>query len=488
VNSSPLVELRPSAGSSFEAVGEAVNRLIADHNIVSDLVRKDPRFVDVAHQLDQYGIDIRPFDQEQMSAISSTELKTRARLFKTSLFNIKFKDAIGLSIKDKVFQAFLLRENSLMFDNRWSILSEDVVRGTLCEEVTNRYRLVRGPIINALLTAGPIEDVDSLPAEAKLQYASSLELLKGEAGSISKMVDEWLTNNESRVSHWKSLSEKAVLHKEEVDRFTMLARNAYNSKGRIIPKPLREAIESSKSFSDLIKGTNGRVTHDRHSIVLRERQAEIMEELGDNASIAERRQASLAALISDHLEYTVGHIFGLAAGVASNISATSMKSHFDPVEKLQRVKGPATMKAINTAFGQCLAALAQNSKYQSYVLELLEDGAMKEHHLNFEVSNSVVEGKPLADWISGVFAEKIIEMGRDGKLDLVSFPSKIGSETAYSHVASRAAGIHNQNYWTEKLTVFDMDMSRELKRHFGALPDADHFELYLNANAPSLSP
>lgn len=486
-NSQHIAEIRPEGKAASKRVDEIVQYLIEDNSTVAQLVKEDEAFRTIAKQMKSFGIDITPFETEPMSAVSRTDLETKARVFKTSLFSTGDN---GLSITDKSFHSFLFRENRFKLDGRWQYTSYEQASDKFRDEITNRYEIARQMIWPALVEAAKqdmyltalFSDYD---ANANIisdpRIKEFWKSVNDNSVNTESAFANWMLWNESRVFHWASIAKKASEIWEDTNDLVQKARSANNSRGKIVASVFTDSIAKASTFSESIKQISGRYTHDKNSIELRQRQQKVLESMRDQP-IPERKKAAIGALLSDHLSYVVGNVYGKFIGTAAKVDASKAIQKFDPADHFEAALCGKRREEIISSFGSALIGLAGHKSAKQYFSKLILE-AIKEHCLNVSFENGVLEGEPVENWIREQFSLIINDLSSDKKLRMNTWASAAGAHDAYVALASSAFALGEDTAYFRKCeSGIELIQENAIKERMGLVIDSNDFDIFLENN------
>lgn len=472
--------VKQESGTKIESI---VRELMNENAAVASLIEADARFEEIAVQFEELGIELRGFRDQPMTSLSRTEILERPGVFRSHVFISQQEDReVGMNITDYGFHLYLANRHGKNLENRWRHLTHDAWRNADRNEITNRYKLVKGFAAKKLL-----ERITELQASGELaQDADPLGMssIRSSAESVEKLAKNWLSETESRVAKWMNVAPRAILHKAELDQFVIHCRNAVNSRGTILPRVVKEVIDDTQRFIEEVRAiNNGRVTHERDSVTLRLRQEELMHGFGDDGAAPSQRRAMAAGLVvQDYLEYTIGRLYGLSVGVASNLAASRATQKIDPFVLLHQTRREKTIKRVQMAFGDALSALAMSKRYQNVVLDLLNTARDEGHPVNVTQSSRTIEGQiDIGSWINDEFA-RIISVSQARHMQpLTSWQGRLGMEDGFKYVAAHSAVIDPENYWAVEAHEGRTLDYQQVRMHFGTTVSVADFDAFIDA-------
>lgn len=484
INSAELVTHSSVKRESGVTIDEIVREIVDDNAVVADLIEADERFEVIRTRFESIGIDLTGFRDQPMTAISRTEIVSRPGVFRSHVFVSQQEGReVGMNITDFGFHLYLANQHGKKVENRWRHLTRDTWREVDRDEITNRYKLVKGYVASKLLEqVGELQASEQVSADAD---PLGMVSVRNSAESVTTFAKNWLTETESRVAKWANVAPRAALHKAELDQFLAHCRNAVNSRGTILPRVVKEVMVDTQRFiSEVQEANNGRVTHERDSVTLRLRQEEMMQAFSDNDLPQSQRRAVAAGLIvQDYLEYTIGRLYGLAVGVASNLAASRARQHIDPFALLHETKREKTIKRVQIAFGEALSALAMSKRFQNVVLDLLNTAREEGHPINVNTGARTLEGTiDIGSWINDEFARVIAASEVRQMQPLTSWQGRLGLDDGFKFVAENSADIDPENYWAVEAHEGRTLDDQEVRKHFGTAISVADFDAFIEAD------
>lgn len=469
-------------------VEELVQEVVNNNREVADLIEADPRYAQHRERFREIGINLSGFKDQPMTSISRTEIQSRQSIFRSHVF-IKYEDGneVGMNITDYSFHLYLANHHGKKIDGRWKHTTHTAWNDAYRDEVTNRYQLVKGFLARKVL-----DRIELLQAENKLARdiePPGLNKLVNDAQDVTILAKKWLSETESRVAKWANVAPRAALHKAELDEFLTHSRNAMNSRGTILPRIVKDVMEDTQAFiADVRAANDGSITHERDSIILRLRQEDFMNECAKRAVTPNELRSHAAGLvIQDYLEYTIGRMYGLAVGVSSNLAASRATQYVDPFTLLHGSKRGNTIRRVQTAFGDCLSALAMSKRYQNVVLDLLEAARDEGHPITFSKNDrTVVDGVEIGSWIADQFARIVAASEAPNMQALTSWQGKIGMDDGFKYVALHSSDIDIENYWHVEACEHRALSDHEIRKHFGKSITASEFDAFLESEQPNI--